>query len=155
MIFVETEVSVSSGCGIKSDLPADLIKAYELTDFRVLEPTVFTLRVGLQSPELTKLYAQMGVTSAGYLTAWNPYSAETSEEDNKKAQLVLLRKLSLERFSALSALGVDPAGTWPGEESVFVPGLGLERAKSLGSEFGQNAIVWAGDDAVPKLILLR
>ena len=155
MICVETEVSVSSGCGIKSELSADLIKAYELTDFRVLEPTVFTLRVGQQAPELTKLYAQMGVTSAGYLTAWNPYSAETSDEDNKKVQLRLLRKLSLEGFPTSSAFGVDPAGTWPGEESIFVPGLGLERAKSLGSEFGQNAIVWAGDDAVPKLILLR
>ena len=28
------------------------------------------------------------------------------------------------------------------------------RAKALGADFGQNAIVWVGDDAVPQSILL-
>ena len=60
-----------------------------------------------------------------------------------------------DKHRTLKALGVDTAGEWPGEESVFVPGLDLERAKSLGVEFGQNAIVWAGPDAVPQLVLLR
>ena len=27
--------------------------------------------------------------------------------------------------------------------------------RSIQYEFGQNAIVWAGDDAVPQLVLLR
>ncbi|WP_366510990.1 DUF3293 domain-containing protein [Yoonia sp.] len=47
---------------------------------------------------------------------------------------------------------MDPSGEWPREESVLVPGISLERAKSLDVEFGQNAIVWAGYDAVPHLI---
>ncbi len=34
-------------------------------------------------------------------------------------------------------------------------GLPLEEARALGNEFEQNAIVWSGPDAVPKLILLR
>ena len=136
-------------------IPADLIEAYESTDFRVLEPQEFTLRVGRYSPELQALYADLRVSSAGYLTAWNPFSAETSGEDNRKAQRRLLRRLSLEGFPTLNALGIDPSGDWPGEESVFVPGLDLEQAKALGTEFGQNAIVWADADAVPQLILLR
>ena len=138
-----------------TEIPKELIAAYEGTDFRVLEPQSFTLRVGLHSPELQELYTDIGVSWAGYLTAWNPYSAQTSDEENKRSQEALLRKLSLEGFPALGALGVDPSGEWPGEDSVFVPGLSLERSKSLGAEFGQNAIVWAGDDAVPQLILLR
>ena len=141
--------------GINSVISPELVKAYENTDFRVLEPAAFTLRIGQKSPELAELYAQMGVTSAGYLTAWNPYSTETSDDDNQKAQQTLLRKLSLEGFPALGALGVDPSGEWPGEGSVFVPGISLEKAKALGSEFGQNAIVWVGLDAVPQLVLLR
>lgn len=138
-----------------TEIPSELIVAYEATDFRVLEPQEFTLRVGQRSAELQSLYVDMGVTSAGYLTAWNPYSAETSAADNEAAQLSLIRSLSLEGYPTLKALGVDPAGEWPGEESVFVPGLGLERAKSLGVEFRQNAIVWASSDAVPQLVLLR
>lgn len=138
-----------------TEIPRELIMAYEATDFRILEPQEFTLRVGQRSAELQSLYVDMGVTCAGYLTAWNPYSAETSTVDNTKAQLSLIRSLSLEGYPTLKALGVDPAGDWPGEESIFIPGLDLERAKSLGVEFGQNAIVWAGSDAVPQLVLLK
>lgn len=138
-----------------TEIPRGLIMAYETTDFRVLEPHEFTLRVGQHSAELQSLYVELGVTCAGYLTAWNPFSEEASEVDNKNAQRQLLRQLSLEGFPVLTALGIDPSGDWPGEESVFVPGLCLDRAKLLGSEFGQNAFVWAGPDAVPQLVLLR
>ncbi len=138
-----------------TEIPNDLIMAYETTDFRVLEPREFTLRVGQHCTELHELYVELGVTCAGYLTAWNPFSKEASELENEYAQRQLLRKLSLEGFPTLNALGRDPSGDWPGEESVFVPGLSLDRAKLLGSEFSQNAIVWAGPDAVPQLVLLR
>lgn len=138
-----------------TEIPHELILAYEATDFRVLEPQEFTLRIGQHSAELQSLYVELGVKCAGYLTAWNPFSNEASELENEYAQRQLLRQLSLEGFPALNALGIDSSGDWPGEESVFVPGLCLDRAKLLGSEFGQNAIVWAGPDAVPQLVLLR
>ena len=138
-----------------TNISSDLIKAYHATHFTVLEPRRFTLRVQQKSSELVELYGEMGVSSAGYLTACNPYSAETSAEDNAAAQLSLIRRLEEEGYPTLEALGEDPAGKWPGEESVFVPGLGLEKAKALGTEFRQNAIVWAGDDAIPQLIPLR
>ena len=89
------------------------------------------------------------------MTAWNPYSIVSSHEDNQRSQEALLRKLSLEGFTTLSAFGVDSSGDWPGETSVLAPGLDLERTKSLGNEFAQNAVLWIGDDAVPQLILLR
>jgi hypothetical protein len=138
-----------------TEISSDLVAAYMATDFTVLEPGQFTLRVGHHSTELAELLKKMGASSAGYLTAWNPFSAETSANNNAAAQQALIRRLSLEGYSTLKALGVDPSGEWPGEESVFVPGLGLEPAKMLGVEFGQNAIVWAGSDAIPQLVLLR
>ena len=128
-----------------TEIPSDLM----------LAPREFTLSVGQRSAELHALYVELGLTCAGYLTAWNPFSKEASELENENAQRQLLRQLSLEGFPALNALGIDPSGDWPGEESVFVPGLSLDRAKLLGSEFGQNAIVWAGPDAVPQLVVLR
>ena len=51
--------------------------------------------------------------------------------------------------------GRDLAGTWPEESSFVVLGLDLDAARALGREFSQNAIVWAGNDAVPRLVLLR
>ena len=89
-----------------TEIPSDLIMAYETTDFRVLEPREFTLRVGQHSTELHELYVELGVTCAGYLTAWNPFSKEASELENENAQRQLLRQLSLEGFPALNALGM-------------------------------------------------
>lgn len=141
--------------GIQTVIPLELVKAYETTEFRVLEPRAFTLRVGYQSIELNELFVQLGVTCAGYLTAWNPFSAKTSAEDNAAAQKSLIQRLSQEGYQTFKALGVDPADKWQGEESFFVPGLDLKRTKLIGNEFGQSAIVWVGDDAIPQLVLLR
>lgn len=141
--------------GSKSIVSPELLKAYENTDFCVLEPNKFTLRIGSKSPDLAKMYIEMGVHSAGFLTASNPYSGEVTAEQNKRALNDLSRALSLDGLPTLIAIGVDPSGEWPGEESFLVPGISIERAKMLGAEFEQNAIVWAGPDAVPSLILLR
>ena len=138
-----------------SEIPSELVLEYKKIVFRVLEPQACTLWVGRHSAELQSLFVELGVTYAGYLTACNPFSGEASGVDNEHAQRQLLGQLSLEGVPALNALGIDPSGDWPGEESVFVPGLSLDQAKSLGSEFSQNAIVWAGPDAVPQLVLLR
>lgn len=141
--------------GIKSIISPELMKAYENTDFCVLEPKKFTLHIGIQSPDLAKLYMEMGVHSAGFLTAWNPYSGVVAAEQNKRALDNLRRALSLDGLPTLNAIGVDRSGKWPGEDSFLVLGVSIERAKTLGAEFEQNAIVWAGPDAVPSLILLR
>ena len=55
----------------------------------------------------------------------------------------------------IEGAGSDPAGDWPEEHSYFGLGVGLEDAKRLGVRFRQDAIVWTGRDAVPRLILLR
>lgn len=51
--------------------------------------------------------------------------------------------------------GRDPSEAWAGEKSFLALGLDLETSQVLGRKFGQNAIVWAGADAIPRLILLR
>lgn len=139
----------------RSNIAAELVAAYENTDFRVLEPREFTLRIGVASEELRVVYAELGVSTAAYLTAWNPLSEEASREANESAQAVLAQKLALGGFATWNGLGIDPSGDWPGEDSIFVPGIDLATAKSLGREFQQNAIVWIGLDAVPQLVLLR
>jgi hypothetical protein len=85
----------------------------------------------------------------------NPCCAETLADENRKALTQLIGKLLHDGFPTNKGLGVDPSNEWPGEESVLVPSLSLDRAKLLGAEFGQNAIVRAGSDAVPQIILLK
>lgn len=138
-----------------SEIPPELVSAYLYTDFRVLEPRRFTLRIGAVSEDLRAVYDELGVASAAFLTAWNPFSRDVSREVNDRAQAALVTSLERAGHTIWSGIGVDPAGEWPGEESVLALGIELEAAKSIGREFQQNAIVWAGEDAIPELVLLR
>jgi hypothetical protein len=66
-----------------------------------------------------------------------------------------LRQLPGGKERMIEGAGYDPRGTWPEEKSFLVLGLDLETSRALGREFNQNAIVWAGTDAIPRLVLLR
>jgi len=55
----------------------------------------------------------------------------------------------------LEGIGQHPANDWDGEASFLVFGLSLNDATTLCTQFEQNAFVWSGADAVPRLILLR
>ena len=66
-----------------------------------------------------------------------------------------LRQLARHEERIIEGTGFDPRGTWPEERSFLVLGLDLEASRALGREFKQNAIVWSGSDAIPRLILLR
>jgi hypothetical protein len=43
----------------------------------------------------------------------------------------------------------------PGEASVLVLGMSRNEAERVGRAFGQLAIVWSGETAVPELVVLR
>jgi hypothetical protein len=55
----------------------------------------------------------------------------------------------------LDGIGQHPDNGWPGEDSLLALGVSLADALLLGRRFGQDAVVWAGADAVPRLMLLR
>ena len=58
-------------------------------------------------------------------------------------------------MDAIEGEGVGTDGAWPAEKSFFVFGVDLETARMLGVRYRQNAVVWAAEDAIPKLVLLR
>ncbi len=136
-----------------SDIHPELIMAYRNTRYEVLEPGMFTLRVDLPSPELWAAHAELRVRSSAFLTAWNPLGAARSGRVNDRARKRMEK--NLRRFEIWRGRGDDPSGDWPGEESALVLGIGLRQAMRVGRKYRQNAIVWAGADAVPRLILLR
>lgn len=61
----------------------------------------------------------------------------------------------LKRRAIANQSNGEKGSDWPTERSYFALGLALEPAKEIGIQFGQDAIVWVGADAVPQLILLR
>jgi len=136
-------------------LPESLISAYRATRYRVFTSPDFELAVGQRSNALADLYRTYAVNSAAFLTAWNPEGNLQSEAANREAFVLLHQRVTPLSVKVISGFGEDPDGAWAGEESLLALGLGRETSCEIGAEFRQNAIVWAGADAVPELILLR
>ena len=131
------------------------VRAYTETAYHVHGEPGFTLRVGEPCAELLAAHARQGVDCSAYLTAWNPFSRKTDDDANAARQTELVDALTRLSIVCLPGLGRHPSNGWPGEDSVLALGLDLDAAKALGQRFEQNAIVWSGADAVPRLILLR
>jgi hypothetical protein len=132
----------------------ELQEAYRATNYNVLGSASFTLRIGVESPEIANLYRNYDVTTAAFLTACNPFSTPTPEHENDLNQQQLEERLHELSVGFLTGMGEDPSGEWAGEPSVLALGISREAAVSLGNEFRQNAIVWIGEDRSPELIFL-
>lgn len=143
----------------QSEIPDDLIAAYHSAYYRGGSGhDAITLRTDQYSEPLAQLLAETGHRCAAFITACNPFGAQESPEMNIKACADLRERLDsyvAQPVQIIEGEGIDPSGAWPAEKSFLVLGLDLETAEALGREFGQNAVVWSGADATPRLILLR
>lgn len=139
----------------QSLIDAKLVAEYRRTWFHVFTVPPFVLHVGEHSPELAALYAQHGVSTALYITAYSPYSTVVSDADNLAAQARLEDDLSHSGRVVIAGDGQDPEAQWPPEHSLLALGVSQADGAELGRRYRQNAVVWAGADAVPVLLLLR
>ena len=138
-----------------SSVNQELREAYGATNYNVLGPSSFTLRIGVESPKIANLYRDYNVSTAAFLTACNPFSAPTLEHENKLKQQQLEERLHELSVSFLQGMGEDPSGEWAGEPSFLALGISREAATRLGNDFRQNAIVWISADRIPELIFLK
>jgi hypothetical protein len=149
---LETEGFVFSG---STAPPPGLVQAYRETHYRVLGDDGFTLTIDVPSPELAHAHRRHGVDSSAFLTACNPFSRSLSDDENIALQAVLAAALRSLKLLFIDGLGQHPSNGWQGEASFLALGVTRDQACHLGTRFEQNAIVWAGADAVPRLLLLR
>lgn len=138
-----------------TSLQANLVQAYQETDYHVFTDPPFKLNVGQASDELKRLHQAHSVVCSAYLTAWNPEGMWAGAEQNSAKQAALMNALDKRGKPFLPGLGRHPSGQWSGEASVLALGVSEEEARELGSLFRQNAVVWCGEDAIPRLLLLR
>jgi Protein of unknown function (DUF3293) len=130
----------------------DKVEAYRATQYRIGD--AFTLSIGVQSEELLQLYQKTDQTCGVFITAFNPFGRAQSAEANRAAHFLLGEDLRALSGHVIEGAG-DPAGDWPRELSYFALGIDDGTARDLGRRFDQDAVVWIGADAVPKLLLLR
>lgn len=139
-------------------VPAHVVALYEAAHYCIEQPgrLVIVLRIGMASPELSTFYREHAATSMTFITACNP-GGKVSDSDNQAAMARLHADVQALGLVALPGTGRDgnPASDWPGEPSLAVFGISHEQAQELGQRYRQDAIVWAGTDAVPGLVMLR
>lgn len=131
------------------------VQAYLETEYRVQGEPGFILHVGRASADLLSAHKRLEADCSAFLTACNPFSEPFDEAANAARQAELAHQLSSLGLVFLPGIGQHPSNDWPGEESFLVFGLTLQAAEAIGSQWGQNGIVWSGADAVPQLILLK
>lgn len=132
-----------------------LVHAYRETHYRVNGPRPFTLRVDESSADLIDAYAQFGAHCSAFVSACNPFGQAIGDARNAHRHADLAKALTRRGLPHLAGIGQHPTNLWPGEPSYLVFGLDLEAATILGRQLEQNAILWSGADAVPRLLLLR
>jgi hypothetical protein len=139
----------------RSLIPPRILEAYQQTEYRVLGPAPWVLRVSCHSPELLSLHRHHGVDCSCLVTACNPLSRLQSDRQNRLAMERLEQVLRGADRKWIEAVGYLPGGDWPAEPSLLVLGCPLAEAEQLGKRFQQNAVLWSGSDGVPRLILMR
>jgi len=139
-----------------SIITASLIASYRATNYLIgTGSDTISVQIDRYSQPLQKLLTASQYCNAAIVSAYNPHSRHSSDEDNSAHHEQLRNLLRLCGYPFIEGLNVDQLNQWPDEESFCILGLDLNTARSLGQQFNQNAIVWIAEDAIPRLILLR
>lgn len=114
------------------------------------------IRIGRTHPDLDAALEAENATQWAYVTAWNPYSVDTSAEVNAERQAQLEAALRALRSPVVRFhRGVsEPDDGGAGEESVLAF-IDSGEAMALARRFRQNAIVVGEKGGVAELLWLR
>ena len=138
------------------DLAIDntLMSAYQNAEYIVFADTEFVMLVAQYSEALHQTMTELQLTQMAFISAYNPYSEILDEPVNLKRHSALSKELNDLGLSFMEGLGRDKEGQWPGEISFLVLNISNDSARMLGNKYGQNAILWIEEDAIPQLLLL-
>jgi hypothetical protein len=106
------------------------------------------------SEALHQTMTELQFTQAAFISAYNSYSEVLHEPENIKRHDALSKELIDLGLSLLEGLGRNKEGQWPAEQSVLVLNISNITARMLGNKYGQNAILWIEEVAIPQLLLL-
>lgn len=139
----------------QSKLEADLIAAYKNTLFQTnVGDEVITLIVGQKCRALQALFEQHDVTTACYITAFNPFGRLLTKQENEARNAQLLAELA-SLYPVFEGVGVDPTGEWEGEASFLALGASKDASLALAQAWEQNAVVFVDETFTVSLWFTR
>ena len=125
----------------------DLVDIYLAVEYVVhMQGEDIVLKIGELPPAI------LGSHPWSLMTAHNPYSRPLCERDNQALQQRLADMLSVHNYRTLPATGRSNDGHWQ-EASLLVLNISRDLARTLGSRFQQNAVVFAEAGGPVELLL--
>lgn len=146
---------------MQTSLSPELLAAYAQTAFVVFananEPEV-TFVIGAHCEATATWMQQQGITTAAFITAYNPKGQSLADAENAARHVRLIAQVAELKTYEGEGRGAErnPDGTlvWPAERSLLVANLSRLDAEVLGNAVEQNAIVWITEIGA-ELMLLR
>ncbi|TEA80179.1 DUF3293 domain-containing protein [Allopusillimonas ginsengisoli] len=158
--------------GPPSSVPDAIVHAFATARYVIDAPSgQITLSIGCESPALHDLMQVCGAQTMAILTAFNPGAQHRNAATNRAAQEALTdeaRTLGLPMFTGYNAAAVNGPPQRGHEHAranasalimddtteptVILLGIHPSQASALASAYGQLAWVFAGRDAVPRLV---
>ncbi len=148
-------MTTASASGSGTAIAPETVQAYLESDYQIHDTPPFILRVETFSATLQQAHRARHVNCSAFITAWNPRSQLLDPATNHARQAELQSDLAHRGLIFLQGAGSHPSCPADGEPGLLVFGLELEAGKALARRWDQNALLWTGFDAVPRLILLR
>lgn len=136
----------------------NLEQAYRNTDYIVQDESFpissFVINIDQLHPELYNHINPLETWT--YITAYNPYSKELSDNENESRNSLLKKDLKELGLLVYEGFGRSKNPDFPWQEkSFFVPGISRAAAINLGTKYEQNAIVFGEHKGPAELILLE
>lgn len=125
----------------------NLQQLYLNTDYICSEINVI-LKINFNNPELDMILLESNLSTALFITAWNPQSIDCDEEFNNLKNTEL--SIDLSKFKYFKGIGNTPS--YAGEESFLVIGITFDDAKKLQIKYNQKAIVFYNIGSVAELV---
>ncbi len=140
----------------KPDFTDELWQAYLATEYCASTPQgEITIRIDNVHPDLDRLLESHDAKQWAFITAWNPFSEELSDEENSTRHDQLVQKVKELGYVAFEGAGVPNNTDWSPEVSLLILGIDEDTAIDIGVEFGQNAIVLGWQHEVAELVPCR
>lgn len=131
----------------------ELIAAYLDTNYVVCEgDNRLVIRIQERNHELDEFLDKHGVREWVFITAFNPFSQQLSDEENKNRQSELCVYLESRELNYVPGFGEASDGSWIPEPSLLVLGIDREAAIELARKLEQNAIVVGNKGGKPELV---
>ncbi|WP_236572483.1 DUF3293 domain-containing protein [Burkholderia sp. 8Y] len=128
-----------------------ILSAYRAALYRIHGEPAIDMMIGEENGAVAALLARHGVSSAVFVTAFNPFGRELSAEQNAARQHMLEARIAQSGLTALPGEGRDPKGIWTAEASFLVLGADTHDADDFMLAFEQNAVVVVMSDGLPQL----